>query len=49
MTDEIRQVALDDFEGWFDGDAARMERTRRLHLVRTSNGWRIADALWQLT
>lgn len=104
-------TALDYFEGWFDGDVARMERalhpnfvkrrageelgittkermvelTRRgegkadaadptlyvdvedvygdiasatvrsavyheyLHLVRTRDGWRIANALWQLT
>jgi hypothetical protein len=104
-------TALDYFEGWFDGDEARMERalhpnfvkrraaeelgittkdrmlelTRRgegkedaadrmldvdvedvygdiasatvrsavyheyLHLVRTRNGWKIANALWQLT
>ena len=104
-------TALDYFEGWFDGDEARMERalhpnlvkrrageelgvttkermlelTRRgegkedatdrrlevdvhdiygdiatatvrsavyreyLHLVRTSDGWRIANALWQFT
>jgi hypothetical protein len=104
-------TALDYFEGWFDGDEARMERalhtnfvkrrageelgvmtkermlelTRRgdgkedaadrtlevdvhdvygdiatatvrsavyheyLHVVRTRNGWKIANALWQLT
>jgi len=112
-TDRIAVVAtaLDYFEGWFDGDVARMERalhpnfvkrrageelgittkermvelTRRgegkadaadrtldidvedvygdiasatvrsavyheyLHLVRTRDGWRIANAIWQLT
>lgn len=110
-TDAIVQTVLDYFEGWFEGDAARMERAlhpdlakRRsgeelgtttkqhmvelteggegnqdaadgridievhdvykdmasatvhtatyheyVHLVRTAEGWRIANALWQLT
>jgi Putative lumazine-binding len=110
-TDAIRQTVLDYFEGWFEGDAARMERAlhsdlakRRsgeelgittkqrmveltesgegkedagdgrieievedvykdmasvtvhtstyheyVHLVRTADGWRIANTLWQLT
>ena len=110
-TDAITQTVLDYFEGWFEGDVARMERAlhpdlakRRaadelgittkahmvelteqgagagdagdgrievevhdvykdaatatvrsatyheyVHLVRTSEGWRIANALWQLT
>ena len=110
-TDAVRQVALDYFEGWFEGDVTRMERalhpnlvkrraaeelgmmtrermlelTRRaegkeyaadgridveivdvygdiasvtvstavyheyLHLVRTREGWKIANALWQPT
>ena len=110
-TDAITQTVLDYFEGWFDGDAARMERalhrdlakrrsgedlemtTKRrmveltergegkedagdgrieievedvykdmasvtvhtatyheyVHLVRTADGWRIANTLWQLT
>jgi ketosteroid isomerase-like protein len=110
-TEAITQTVLDYFEGWFDGDTARMERAlhpdlakrqageqlgtlttprmveltaqgagaedRRdgrvdiavhdvykdaatvtvrsatyheyLHLVRTSGGWRIANALWQLS
>jgi hypothetical protein len=26
--DDVVQVALDYFEGWFGGDAARMERAR---------------------
>jgi ketosteroid isomerase-like protein len=109
--DDIRQTVLDYFEGWFDGDTARMERALHadlakrqageqlgittkprmleltaqgageedradgrveievhdvyedaatatvrtatyheyLHLVRTAGGWRIANALWQLT
>ena len=109
--DTITQTVLDYFEGWFDGDAVRMERAlhrdlvkrqsgedlgmttkqrmieltergegkgdaadRRidvevgdvykdmasvtvhtapyheyLHLVRTGDGWRIANALWQIT
>ncbi len=110
-TDAIRQTVLDYFEGWFEGDAARMERALHpelakrqsgeelgittkqrmvelteagagredardgridievedvykdgasvtvrtatyheyLHLVRTADGWRIANALWQLS
>jgi ketosteroid isomerase-like protein len=109
--EEIERTVLDYFEGWFEADAARMDRAlhpdlakrrageelgittkprmveltqqgegradRRdgrievevhdvyrdaatatvrtatyheyLHLVRTEGGWRIADALWQLT
>ena len=111
MTDEITQVALDYFEGWFQGDVARMERAlhpdlvkrrageelgtttkahmleltaqgagaedeadgrievevhdvykdtatatvhsatyhEQLHFARTSDGWKIANALWQLS
>jgi ketosteroid isomerase-like protein len=110
-TDAITQTVLDYFEGWFEGDVARMERalhpdlvkrraaeelgvTTKAHmvalteqgagredagdgrievevhdvykdaatatvrsatyheyvqLVRTRDGWRIANALWQLT
>jgi Putative lumazine-binding len=110
-TEAITQTVLDYFEGWFDGDVARMERAlhpelakRRageeiglltkarmveltgqgqgaedrgdgrvdvtvhevygdiatasvdsatyheyLHLVRTSSGWQIANALWQFS
>jgi hypothetical protein len=33
--DAIVRVALDYFEGWFDGDAARMERT--LHPIWPSD------------
>jgi hypothetical protein len=109
--DAIRQAALDYFEAWFEGDAARMERAlhkdlakRRagedlgittkqrmielteagegredagdgridvvvedvykgiasvtvhtstyhefLHLIQTEDGWRIANALWELS
>jgi ketosteroid isomerase-like protein len=109
--DQLRQTALDYFEGWFDGDVTRMHRAlhpdlvkrrggetlgvttkermleltaagegasdgldRRLevvvadvhgdiasvvvrsavyreylHLVRTEEGWKIANALWELT
>jgi hypothetical protein len=53
----ITRAALDYFEGWFDGDVERIDRAlhpdlvkRRagddLHLVRTSDAWRIANALW---
>jgi hypothetical protein len=73
----VTDTILDYFEGWFDGDTARMQRAlhpelakRRageelgitlasghgkrdadarsfVHLVRTAEGWRIANALWQ--
>jgi ketosteroid isomerase-like protein len=110
-TDAIRRTVLDYFEGWFEGDAARMDRAlhrdlakRRagedlgittkqhmielteagegredarngridvvvedvykdmasatvrtatyheyVHLVRTADGWKIANTLWELT
>jgi Putative lumazine-binding len=59
--DLITQTARDYFEGWFDGDAVRMERALHpapakrgreqiyheyLHLVRTTEGWKIVNALW---
>jgi hypothetical protein len=34
--DAIVRVALDYFEGWFDGDAARMERTLHPNLAKRS-------------
>ena len=34
--DAIVRVALDYFEGWFDGDAARMERTLHADLAKRS-------------
>jgi Putative lumazine-binding len=34
--DAIVRVALDYFEGWFDGDAARMERTLHPDLAKRS-------------
>jgi ketosteroid isomerase-like protein len=110
-TEAVTRTVLDYFEGWFEGDAARMERALHpdlakrqageqlgllgkprmveltaqlagvedradgrieievhdvykdaatatvhsatyheyLHLVRTAEGWRIANALWQLS
>ena len=36
--DLIRRTALDYFEGWFDGDAARMERALHPDLVKRSPG-----------
>jgi hypothetical protein len=40
MTDEdgIRQAVLDYFEGWFDGDADRMERALHPQLAKRSLG-----------
>ena len=40
MTDEqaIRSTVLDYFEGWFDGDAGRMERALHPHLAKRSLG-----------
>ena len=34
--DAIVRVALDYFEGWFDGDAARIERTLHPDLAKRS-------------
>ena len=34
--DAIMRVALDYFEGWFDGDAARMERVLHPDLAKRS-------------
>ena len=34
--DAIVRVALDYFEGWFDGDAVRMERTLHPDLAKRS-------------
>jgi Putative lumazine-binding len=38
MTDEeaITRTVLDYFEGWFDGDASRMERALHPHFVKRS-------------
>jgi hypothetical protein len=41
----IRQTILDYFEGWFDGDAARMERALHRDLVKRSPGNDQASAL----
>ena len=35
---EIRQTVLDYFEGWFDGDAARMDRALHPDLVKRRAG-----------
>jgi hypothetical protein len=48
--DAIVRVALDYFEGWFDGDAARMERTLHPDLAKRSPDDAPApDALEKLT
>jgi hypothetical protein len=36
--DEIRTVVLDYVEGWFDGDAGRMERALHPELVKRCRG-----------
>ncbi len=74
--DLIRQIVLDYFKGWFDGDPVRMERDNGdgriemkitdvsddiasvsvraapyheyIHLVRTGDGWKVANTLWRL-
>jgi hypothetical protein len=35
---EIRSTVLDYFEGWFDGDAVRMERALHPQLAKRSLG-----------
>jgi Putative lumazine-binding len=46
-TDEqlITQVALDYFEGWFDGDVARMDRALHPDLVKRGRGEHQAASL----
>jgi ketosteroid isomerase-like protein len=36
--DRVQQVALDYFEGWFDGDVQRMDRALHKDLVKRSPG-----------
>jgi Putative lumazine-binding len=45
-TDEVAvvQAALDYFEGWFDGDAARMERVLHPELAKRSIGQLSSDS-----
>ena len=45
-TDEVAvvQAALDDFEGWFDGDAARIERALHPELAKRSIGQLSSDS-----
>ena len=50
----ITRTVQDYFEGWHDADAARMDRALHpcgdyLHLIRTSDGWKIGNALWLRT
>jgi hypothetical protein len=55
--EQITGAVLDYFEGWFDiddvhediaSDTVRSAVYREyLHLVRTAEGWRIANALWR--
>ena len=37
-TDAIRQAVLDYFEGWFEGDVARMDRALHRDLVKRQAG-----------
>ena len=50
-TDEelITQVALDYFEGWFDGDVARIDRALHPDLVKRGRGEQHAASLGILT
>ena len=36
-SDAVRQAVLDYFEGWFDGDVERMDRSLHPDLVKRSN------------
>ena len=36
--EQITQVALDYFDGWFDGDVARMDRALHQDLVKRQSG-----------
>ena len=59
--EQITGAVLDYFEGWFDIDVEDVHEDiasvtvrsavyrEYLHLVRTAEGWRIANALWQPT
>jgi hypothetical protein len=43
----ITQAVQDCFGGWYDADVVRSAPCREyLYLVRTGDGWKIADALW---
>jgi len=45
--DAIVRVVLDYFEGWFDGDAARMERTLHPDLAKRSPDDAPAPGNWR--
>jgi hypothetical protein len=45
--DTIVRVALDYFEGWFDGDAARMERTLHPDLAMRSRTTLLPPGSWR--
>jgi hypothetical protein len=57
--EQITRAVLDYFEGWFDIDVEDVHEDiasvtvrsavyrEYLHLVRTAEGWRIANALWR--
>jgi len=42
---EIEAIARDYGEGWYTGDAARMERALHSELVKTPGGCKIANVL----
>ncbi len=51
--DQITQAAIDYFEGWFDGDAARMERSLHPGLAKRSlenDSWTLNEttAQWMI-
>jgi ketosteroid isomerase-like protein len=44
-SDAVRRVVLDYFEGWFDGDVERMDRSLHPDLVKRSNQRHSADKI----
>ena len=43
--DAVRQVVLDYFQGWFDGDVQRMDRALHPDLVKRSNQRHTAETI----
>ena len=47
--DAVRQVVLDYFQGWFDGDVQRMDRALHPDLVKRSNQRHTAEKIQIVT
>lgn len=45
---KIRAAALDYIEGWYEGDAERMERALHPHLAKFGDEWKIVNVLWEI-